>query len=92
MVNGSEMLWTESTTKDVMGWVLRIRKPVQRVMVTFYGRPDQPGLCDPTTWRKWYEHRCDFFAYVWGNPPDFHPQPYCHEALKVIRKAFDEMR
>ena len=91
MVKESEMLWTESTTKDVMDWVLRIRKPGQRVMVTFYGRPDQPGLCDPTTWRKWHAQGCDFFAYVWGNPPDFHPQPYCHEALKVIRKAFDEM-
>jgi hypothetical protein len=91
MVKESEMLWTESTTQDVMGWVLRIRKPGQRVMVTFYGRPDQAGLCDPTTWRKWYAQGCDFFAYVWGNPPDFHPQPYCHEALKVIRKAFAEM-
>ena len=54
MINESEMLWIESTTQDVMGWVLQIRKPGQRVMVTFYGRPDQAGLCDPTTWRKWH--------------------------------------
>ena len=89
MVNESEMLWTECTTKDVMEWVLRVRKPSQRVMVTFYGRQD--GVCDPTTWKQWHARGCDFFAYVWGNPSNFRPQPYCNEGLKIIREAFREM-
>ena len=86
MVNESETLITECTTTDVMEWALRVRKPGQRVMTTFFGRPD--GYCDPATWKKWYARGCDFFSYVWGTPPDFHPLPCYNAGLKIVREAF----
>ena len=61
-------------------------KPSQRVMVTFFGRQD--GVCDPATWKIWYPRGCDFFAYVWGNPANFRPQPCYNEGMKIVREAF----
>jgi hypothetical protein len=86
MLTESEMLITECTLKDVMEWAMQVRRPQQRVMMTFFGRPD--GVCDPTTWKTWYPRGCDLFAYVWGTPPDFRPAPRYDEGMKVVREAF----
>jgi hypothetical protein len=86
MLTESEMLITECTLPDVMEWAVKVKKPKQRVMMTFFGRPD--GVCDPKTWRTWYERGCDLFAYVWGLPPDFRPVPRYDEGMKVVREAF----
>ena len=75
MVNECDQLVAESTD-EVMNWLLKIRKPHQRVMTTIIGRPNDKGVCDPNTWRKWYEAGCDFFGYAHGTPPDFRPQRF----------------
>lgn len=90
MVNESDMIVTECTNDDVMEWALKVRKPSQRVLTTFFGRTD--GVCDPTTWKKWHARGCDFFAYAWATPPDFRPLPVYHEGLKVVREAFRQMQ
>ena len=59
------------STDDVMPWLLKIRKPHQRVLTVITGRQD--GVSDPNTWKRWYEAGCDFFGYAWGTPPDFRP-------------------
>jgi len=50
------------------------------------GRPGDKGVCDPNSWKKWYEAGCDFFAYAHGIPPDFRP----HSPL--IRRAAGQVR
>ena len=68
MVNESDQLVAESTD-DVVPWLLRIRKPQQRVMTTIIGR--EGGLSKPDTWRRWYAAGCDFFGYAWAPRPTF---------------------
>ena len=86
MVAESDLIVTECTNTDVMEWALRVRKPTQRVMTTFFGHTD--GVCDPQTWKTWYAQGCDLFAYAWGAPPNFRPLPLYDEGLKVVREAF----
>lgn len=88
MVNESDMLLAESSDA-VVPWLLRIRKPHQRVMTTVVGRQD--GVSDPNTWKKWSEAGCDFFGYAWGTPPDFRPNPAYAAAVEVVRQAYHQM-
>ena len=90
MVNESDQLIAESSDA-VVDWLLKIRKPNQRVMTTIIGRPDVKGLCDPNTWRKWYEAGCDFFGYAHGTPPDFRPHHALREQVEIVRQAYREM-
>ena len=89
MVIESDGLFAESTNEAVVEWLLKIRKPHQRVMVTL--------VCNsvfgtgPKEWRKWYERGCDFFAYVWGDAPDWRPVSSYAEELKIVREAFHTM-
>ena len=76
---------------ELVAWLLRIRRPRQRVMTTLLGRPDDKGVCDPSSWRRWYEAGCDFFGYAWSIPPDFHPHPRYAKQVEIIRKAYHEM-
>jgi len=89
MLEESDGIFAECSEDAVVEWALRVRKPQQRVMTTFVGRPD--GVSDPTTWRKWHARGCDFFGYAWGVPPDFRPLPCDAAALKVAREAFRKM-
>jgi len=73
----------------VVGWLLRVRKPEQRVMTTIIGRGK--GVTDPGSWRKWYDQGCDFFGYAWGTPPSFLPTAMYDEELKVVKAAFAEI-
>jgi hypothetical protein len=88
MVNECDMLVAESTD-DVVGWLLSIRKPHQRVMTTIIGRGG--GLSRPDTWRKWHDAGCDFFGYAWGTPPDFRPHRAYADDLAITRAAYREM-
>ena len=88
LLNETDMLNAESTD-DVMPWLLRIRKPFQRVMTTIIGRQD--GVCAPDTWRRWYAAGCDFFGYAWNVPPDFRPHARYAKELEIIRAAYREM-
>lgn len=96
MQKESDGLFAECSRADVMEWLLSVRKPNQRLMTTIIGRVDEggrpdDGLCDPNSWRKWYERGCDFFGYAWGTPPDFRPHSSYKEELEIVRKAFHEM-
>ena len=51
MLNECDMLNAESSD-DVVPWLLKIRKPKQRVMTVIVGRPD--GVCYPATWKRWF--------------------------------------
>jgi hypothetical protein len=88
MLNECDMLNAESSD-DVVPWLLKIRKPKQRVMTVIVGRPD--GVCYPETWKRWYRAGCDFFGYAWAIPPDFRPHPRYAKDLAVVREAYHEM-
>jgi len=87
MVNECDQLVAESSD-DIVDWLLKIRKPHQRVMTTIIGRPNDKGVCDPNTWKKWYEAGCDFFGYAHGTPPDFRPHPF---PQSIVRQAYHQM-
>ncbi|MGO8745038.1 MAG: hypothetical protein ACLQNE_03520 [Thermoguttaceae bacterium] len=88
MLNECDQLVAESTD-DVMPWLLKIRKPHQRVLTVITGRTD--GVSDPNTWKRWYEAGCDFFGYAWGTPPDFRPHPRYAKELEITRNAYRTM-
>ena len=90
MLNESDALIAESTDPRVLEWLLSIRRPGQGVWTTVIGRPD--GVCDPDTWRRWYDAGCDFCGYAWGTPPDWHPHPSYAKGLDIVRNAFREMK
>jgi hypothetical protein len=90
MLNECDQLIAESSD-DVVGWLLKIRKPHQRVMTTIIGRPDSNGLCNPNTWKKWYEAGCDFFGYAHGIAPDFRPNPTLRDQVEIVRQAYHQM-
>ena len=69
MLNECDQLIAESSN-DVVDWLLKIRKPHQRVMTTIIGIEGNEGGCDPNSWKKWYEAGCDFFGYAHATPPD----------------------
>ena len=91
MVNECDQLIAESSDDAIMNWLLAIRKPHQRLMTTIVGRPHDQGLCDPSSWRKWYEAGCDFFGYVHGIPPDFRPPAALKDEVEVVRQAYRQM-
>ncbi len=90
MVRESDGLFAECSRRDVMDWLLSVRRPEQRVMTTITGR-QQEGECDVESWREWYDKGCDFFGYAWGAPPDFRPHPRYAADLRVVRQAFQTM-
>lgn len=75
MMSESDGLFQESSEDAIVNWLLRVRKPHQRVMTTIIGRLEGVKVCDPDSWRKWYAQGCDFFGYAFGTPPDFRPVP-----------------
>jgi hypothetical protein len=86
MLNESDLLFAELESCDnvaVVEWLLKIRKPHQRVMTCLN--------CAPTSWKKWYERGCDFFGTVVGTPPDFLPDASYAGRLEIVRQAFREM-
>ncbi len=91
MLNESDGLFAESTRPEVVNWLLKVRKPDQRVMTTILGRVDDEP-CDPASWRKWQEKGCDFYAYARGTPPKFKVHPSYNAGLAVVRKAFHAMK
>ena len=90
MMNESDGLFAECTKPEVLEWLLRVRKPGQRVMTTVIGMPAE-GWCEPTLWRRWYDQGCDLFGYAFGTPPDFRPHPFYADKLEVTRQAFREI-
>ncbi len=90
MLNECDQLVAESSN-EIVDWLLKIRKPQQRVMTVIVGRPDEKGLYDPASWRKWYEKGCDFFGYAHGTPPDFRPHPSLRAQVEVLRQAYHAM-
>jgi hypothetical protein len=90
MLAESDALFAECSRPEVIDWLLSIRRPEQRVMVTITGRQTE-GQCDPHSWRQWYEKGCDFFGYAWGDPPDFRPHARYRREMEIVREAFGEM-
>lgn len=92
MLRKSDGLFAESSDEAIVNWLLSIKRPEQRVMTTIIGRKDGGcEICDPSSWRTWYERGCDFFGYAWGTPPDFRPHPSYAPELEIVRKAFEEI-
>ena len=86
MLDESDMLFAElqgCEGVDVVDWLLKIRKPNQRVMTCLN--------CAPAMWKKWYDKGCDFFVTANGTPPNFGPDPAQADRLNIVRKAFKEM-
>jgi len=87
MLRESDWLFAECSRTDVVDWLLRVRRPEQRIIVTFSGRLDE-GQCDVRSWRALYEKGCDFFGYCFPNPPGMLPGPWYDEELRLVREAF----
>ncbi len=90
MMVESDALFAECSKPDVIEWLLRVRKPEQRVMTTIIGHTAK-GWCDPRLWQRWYERSCDFFGYAFGTPPDFRPHSFYQNKLEITRRAFHEI-
>ena len=84
----SDGLFAESSN-HIVDWLLKVRKPNQRVMTTIIGR--SPSTTNPNTWKEWHAKGCDFFGYAWGTPPNFEPAPSYKKDLAVVREAFRVM-
>jgi hypothetical protein len=54
MVNETDLLFAECTNPDVLDWLLKIKKPEQRVMTTVVGHHYE-GWCEVDLWRNYYE-------------------------------------
>jgi hypothetical protein len=91
MMIESDGLFAECNKGEVMEWLLKVRAPHQRVMTTIIGRVE-PGECEPTDWKRWYDAGCDFFGYVHASPPDFRPPKSKEAEVATVREAFDVMR
>ena len=89
MMEESDILLAESSD-DVVGWLLEVKKPWQKVMTTVIGRLD--GVCDPTTWRKWHDLGCDLLGYAFGTPPSFYPLSSYDGELAIVKQAFREIK
>ena len=92
VMNESDMLFAESSDENVVNWLLKVRKPNQRVMTTVLGRIDTEGLCDPNSWEKWYSLGCDIFGVAIPTPPDFRPPKYYSNQIKIIFNAFKKIK
>ena len=88
MMQESDGLFAESSDDSVVEWLLKVRRPEQRVMTTVIGRMEGEDVCNPNSWRKWVDRGCDLFGYAWGTPPDFRPHRSYEKGMKVIREAF----
>jgi len=88
----SDILMAESSD-HVVSWLLEKKKPHQTVMTTIIGRPGDgdEGVCDPNTWRKWYEKGCDFSAYTWGSAPSIVPDEKFINDMEITRQAYKEI-
>lgn len=91
MVLESDGLFSEATTPGVMDWLLEIRRPEQRLMTTLAGMYHDEALCDPSSWRTWYDKGCDFFAYVWGVPPTLRLHADFEPKVAQVAEAFAKM-
>jgi hypothetical protein len=93
MLNESDGIFSECTNEDVLDWLINIKKQNQHLMTTITGLYFNKEIsCNTNTWEKWYKLGCDFFGYAWGVPPDFRPHKFYDEKVKIIRKAFKEIK
>jgi hypothetical protein len=89
LMTESDMLFSETTQDEIVNWLLQVKKPGQRVMVSIAGRPEEPGLCVEDDWGKWHARGCDFYGYYPSTPPDWRsPAKRFQHGLDTIRKAF----
>ena len=88
MLAESDGLFAESSN-EVVGWLLKVRKPNQMVMTTIIGLGH--NRTDPNMWKKWHARGCDFFGYAWGTPPSFEPLAHYKKKLEITREAYRAM-
>lgn len=85
MLNESDALLAEYSKPETMDWLLRIRRPGQRVIGTPMGCG---GTMSVETIQAWVERGCDLSGYVWGTPPVLAPHPSKAAELEIVRRAF----
>ena len=88
MLTESDALLAEYSKPETMEWLLRIRRPAQRVMGTPMGCG---GTMSVEAMRAWVERGCDLTGYVWGTPPVLAPHPSKVAELDIVRRAFREI-
>lgn len=87
MVRESDGLIAETTNEALVDYLLKIRRPEQRVFLSVINCLDGFRF-DTTTWRKWYDLGCDFQGYAWGSPPDWRPAKRFQAAIDGFREVF----
>ena len=88
MLTESDGLFAESSD-EVVGWLLNVRKPGQRVMTTIIGRGK--GVTDPGSWESGMTMAAIFSVTPGALPPSFHPIPMYDGELEVVKAAFAEI-
>jgi len=87
MLLESDGLVAETTNEALVEYLLKIKKPEQRLFLSVINCLDGFKF-DTASWMKWYELGCDFMGYAWGTPPDWRPAPRFQDAVKGFRDTF----
>jgi len=87
MLQESDGLLAETANEDLVDWLLKIKRPEQRLFLTVVNCLDAFRF-DTRSWEKWYERGCDFHGYAWGTPPDWRPAPRFKAAIDGFRDVF----
>jgi len=85
MLAESDGLLAEYSKPETMEWLLRSRRPGQRLIGTPMGAG---GVMDVETILAWVDKGCDLNGYFWGSPPKFAPHPSFQASLDRIQEAF----
>ena len=87
MVTESDGLIAETTNEALVEYLLKIKRPDQRMFLTVINCLDGFKF-DTASWKKWYDRGCDFQGYAWGTPPDWRPAPRFQKAIDGFRDTF----
>lgn len=87
MLLESDGIFAECSKPDVVEWLLSIKRPEQRLMVTIHGRVEE-GECDLTSGPRWMDAGCDIFANAFPEPPGFLPHAFYDKEIQALREVF----
>lgn len=92
VMNESDMLHAECTDESILNWLLKVRKPHQRVMTCILGRLEEEGACNTNSWEKWHSLGCDFVGCHIPIPPEFRPPDHYLEKIEIVKDAFKKIK
>lgn len=86
----SDLLFAESSDPEVVNWLLKVRRPEQRVMCMIHGRLEE-GFCFPELGLDWAEKGCDLFATTHPETPHVRHHPIHEKSLEQVKQVYAEL-